>query len=62
MYFVLGNYAGSRPNEVIVNPSSSLQEFTQPLTEMSIKHIFLGSRVLTVRKADYLTAICEPIV
>jgi hypothetical protein len=38
---------------------------TQPLTEMSTrsrKIIFLGSKVRRLRKADNLTAICEPIV
>jgi hypothetical protein len=36
--------------------------FTQPLTEMSAKHIkimFLGSKVQPVRRADNLTAISE---
>jgi hypothetical protein len=36
-----------------------------PLAEMSIgkrKIMFLGSRERPVRKADNLTAICEPIV
>jgi hypothetical protein len=39
--------------------------FTQPLTEMSIRDrikILLESKVLPVRKADNLSAICEPIV
>jgi hypothetical protein len=39
--------------------------FTQPVTEMStrnIKIIFVGSKVRRVRRADYLTAIYEPIV
>jgi hypothetical protein len=40
--------------------------FTQPLTEMSTRNNeiirFLGSKVRLMRKADYLTAICEPIV
>jgi hypothetical protein len=39
--------------------------FTQPLTEMSIRSrrtMFLGSRARPVRRADNLTAICEPIV
>jgi hypothetical protein len=40
--------------------------FTQPLTEMSTRNIkiimFLGSKVRPVRRADNLTAICEPIV
>jgi hypothetical protein len=37
----------------------------QPLTEMSNRSrdlMFLGSRARPVRKADNLTAICEPIV
>jgi hypothetical protein len=39
-------------------------QFTQPLTEMSTRSrkMFLGSRALLARKADNLTAICEPIV
>jgi hypothetical protein len=40
--------------------------FTQPRTEMSTRNIkiimFLRSKVRLVRKADNLTAICEPIV
>jgi hypothetical protein len=39
--------------------------FTQLLTEMSTrgrKIMFLGSRARPVRRADNLTAICEPIV
>jgi hypothetical protein len=40
--------------------------FTQPLTEMSTRHIqiimFLVSKVLRVRRADNLAAIYEPIV
>jgi hypothetical protein len=37
---------------------------TQPLIEMSARSIkmFLGSRAQPVRRADNLTAICEPIV
>jgi hypothetical protein len=34
---------------------------TQPLTEMSIRNL-PGSKERPVRKADNLTAICEPIV
>jgi hypothetical protein len=34
---------------------------TQPLTEMSTKN-FLGGEGRPARKADNLTAICEPIV
>jgi hypothetical protein len=33
---------------------------TQPLTEMSTRNI-LGGKGLPARKADNLTAICEPI-
>jgi hypothetical protein len=40
--------------------------FTQPKTEMSTRDIkiimFLRSKVRRVRRADNLTAICEPIV
>jgi hypothetical protein len=40
--------------------------FTQPLTEMSTRNIkiimFLGNKVLQVRRADNFTAIYEPIV
>jgi hypothetical protein len=35
---------------------------TQPLTEMSIPGIFLGSKGRPARKADNLIDICEPIV
>jgi hypothetical protein len=38
---------------------------TQPLTEMSArsaKMMFLGSKARPVRRADKITAICEPIV
>jgi hypothetical protein len=36
---------------------------TQPLTEMSTMNLNLpGGKGLPVRKADNLTAICEPIV
>jgi hypothetical protein len=34
---------------------------TQPLTEMSIRNL-PGGEVRPARKADKLTAICEPIV
>jgi hypothetical protein len=36
--------------------------YTQPLTDMSTRSreiMFLGSRALSARKADNLTAICE---
>jgi hypothetical protein len=36
-------------------------ESTQPLTEMSTRHI-PGGKGRPARKADNLTAICEPIV
>jgi hypothetical protein len=40
-------------------------QFTQPLTEMSTRSrriMFLESRARPVRRADSLTAICEPTV
>jgi hypothetical protein len=63
---------GSIPDEVIelfsiyliLQPHQALG-FTQPLTDMSTrekKKMFMGSRARPVRKADNLTAICEPIV
>jgi hypothetical protein len=59
---------GSIPNEVIgfftsSNPSSCTLALglTQPLTEMSTRNL-PGSKAQTARKADSLTAICEPIV
>jgi hypothetical protein len=39
--------------------------YTQPLTEMSNRNrikMLLGSRVRPARKADNLTAVCEPTV
>jgi hypothetical protein len=36
-------------------------ESTQPLTEMNTRNI-LGGKVRLARRADNLTAICEPIV
>jgi hypothetical protein len=59
------------PNSALLENGSSYPEgkalgFSQPLTEMSTRHIkiimFLGSKVRLVRKADILTAIYEPIV
>jgi hypothetical protein len=45
------------------NPSSHTmaQELTQPPTEMSTRNL-PGGKGRPVRKADNLTAICEPIV
>jgi hypothetical protein len=45
------------------NPSSRTVALgsTQPLTEMSTRNI-PGGKGLLARKADNLTAICEPIV
>jgi hypothetical protein len=45
------------------NPSSRTMvlESTQPLTEMSTRNL-PGGKGRTVRKADNITAICEPIV
>jgi hypothetical protein len=60
--------AGSFPDEVIgilnwPNPSSRIMALgsTQPLTEMSTRNV-PGGKGRSVRKADNLTAICEPIV
>jgi hypothetical protein len=45
------------------NPSSRIMvlESTQPLTEMSIRNLPVG-KGRPARKAENLTAICEPIV
>jgi hypothetical protein len=45
------------------NPSSRTMALgsTQPLTEISTRNL-LGGKGLPTRKADNLTAICEPIV
>jgi hypothetical protein len=60
--------AGSIPDEIIgifnwPNPSSRIRVLgsTQPLTEMSTR-ILPGSKQRPARKAENLTAICEPIV
>jgi hypothetical protein len=60
--------AGSIPDEVIgffswPNPSSQSMALgsTQPLMEMSTKNL-PGGKGRPARKADNLTAICEPIV
>jgi flagellar motor switch protein FliM len=60
--------AGSIPNEIIVffnwpEPSSRAVALgsTQPLTEMIIRNLH-GGKGRPERKADNLTAICEPIV
>jgi hypothetical protein len=60
--------AGPIPEEVIEffnwsDPSSRTMALgsTQPLTEMSTRNL-PGSKGRPVRKADNLTAICEPIV
>jgi hypothetical protein len=59
--------AGSSPDEVIFPnwPNSSSRTMalgsTQPLTAMSIRNIPWG-KGRPARKADNLTAICEPIV
>jgi hypothetical protein len=62
------NVAGSIPNEVIAffkwpNPSSRSMALvsTQPLTEKSTRNLPAG-KGRPARKADNLTAICEPIV
>jgi hypothetical protein len=59
--------AGSSPDEVdffsLPSPSSRTMALgsTQPLTEMSTRNLPGGIGRQT-RKADKLTAICEPIV
>jgi hypothetical protein len=59
--------AGSSPDEVYFfnwpNPSSRTMALgsTQPLTEMSTRNLS-GGKGRPARKADNLTAICEPIV
>jgi hypothetical protein len=64
--------AGSINDEVIffsiylIFPTTLGLGLTQLLTDMSTRNIkimlFLGSKVRPVRRADNLTAICEPIV
>jgi hypothetical protein len=55
------------PDEVDIfnlpNPSSHIMALgsTQPLTEMSTRNI-PGGKERQARKADNLTAVCEPIV
>jgi hypothetical protein len=49
----------------LIHPAVQALESTQLLTEMSTrsrKLMFLGSKARPVRRADNLTAICEPIV
>jgi hypothetical protein len=59
--------AGSSPDEVdffnLPNPSNHTMALgsTQPLTEMSTRNLPEG-KGQPARKADNLTAICEPIV
>jgi hypothetical protein len=61
---------GLSPDEVdffsLPNPSSCTMalESTQPLSEMSTRNLpgGEGGKGRPVRKADSLTAICEPIV
>jgi hypothetical protein len=59
--------AVSSPDEVVFfnlpNPSSCTKAlgWTQPLTEMSSRNL-PGGKGRSARKADNLTAICEPIV
>jgi hypothetical protein len=67
-YVTSRKVAGSIPDEVIgflnwPNPFGLKMAVvsTQPLTEMSTRN-FPGGEVWPARKADNLTAICEPIV
>jgi hypothetical protein len=59
--------AGSSPDEVdlfnLPNPSSRTMALgsTQPLSEMSTTNL-PGGKGRPARRADNLTAICEPIV
>jgi hypothetical protein len=59
--------AGSSPDEVdffnLPNPSSRTMalESTQRLTEMSTRNV-PGGKGRPARKADNLTAVCEPTV
>jgi hypothetical protein len=49
----------------LILPAALRPGGSQPLTEMSTgsrKIIFVGSKVRSVRRADNLTTICEPIV
>jgi hypothetical protein len=49
----------------LILPAALGPEFTQPVTEISTrsrKIMFLVSGELPIRRADNLTAICEPIV
>jgi hypothetical protein len=55
-YEVIGIFNSRNPSSHTMTP-----ELTQPLTEMSIRNL-LGGKVWPARKADNLTAICEPIV
>jgi hypothetical protein len=58
--------ASSSPNELnffnLPNPSSHTMALgsTQPVTEMSTRNL-PGSKGQPARKADNLTAICDPI-
>jgi hypothetical protein len=68
-YATTRKVAGSSPDEVDFfswpNPSSRTMALgsTQPLTEMSIRNLpGVGGKGRPSRKADYLTAIYEPIV
>jgi hypothetical protein len=63
-----GRFAVSIPDEAIgfcnrPNPSSSIMALgsTQPLTEISTRNL-PGGKGRPARKADNLTAICQPIV
>jgi hypothetical protein len=58
--------AGSSPNEVdfffnLLNPSGRTLALESTLTEMSSRNL-PGCKVRPARRADNLTAICEPII
>jgi hypothetical protein len=48
----------------IILPAARGPGFTQPLREINIEteQMFVGSKARPVRKANNLTAICEPVV
>jgi hypothetical protein len=51
-------------NLLVPSSCAMAMGFTQPLTEMSTRRSFYlsGGKAWPARKADNLTAICEPVV